>query len=107
MKGLPQKLWTRAAHHSRQVAVLSIPVSAFKVVADIYDLSNVPHHDRQEVLKVRDGDYELHAVRKGAGYWLHLFVLKGGKKMYIRMERPAATVEDVRREGRWMSQQSH
>ena len=41
------------------------------------------------------------------GYWLYLFGMKDGEKMYTRMMRPAATVEDVRREGRWMLRQGH
>ena len=54
---------------------------------------------------VRDGDYELQAVRTGKGYWLNMFVMKSGKRFYTRMVRPAATVEDVRRERRWMLRQ--
>ena len=71
------------------------------------ELQNLLHCEGQEVLKVRDGDYELTCSREGKGYWLHMFVLKGDKKMYTRMVRPAATVEDVRREGRWMLRQGH
>jgi hypothetical protein len=62
------------------------------------ELPNLPHHEGQEVLKVRDRDYELTCSREGAGCWLYMFVLNGGKKMYARMVRPAATAEDARRE---------
>ena len=43
------------------------------------DLPNLPHREGQEVLKVRDGDYELTFSGEGKGYWLYMFVLKGGK----------------------------
>jgi hypothetical protein len=59
------------------------------------------------VLKVRDGDYELQAVREGRGYWLYMFVVKDDRRHYTRMVRPASTIEDVRREGRWMLRQGH
>ena len=71
----------------------------------LYDLPNPPHHDGQNVLLVRDGDYELQAVREGEGFWLYTFVMKDGKRFYIRMVRPPATVEKVRHEGRWMLRQ--
>ena len=41
------------------------------------------------------------------GYWLYRFVMQDGKTIYICMVRPAATVEDVRRAGRWMLRQGH
>ena len=65
------------------------------------ELPNLPHCEGQEVLKVRDGDYELTCSREGRGNWLYIFVLKGGRKMV----RPAATVEDARRVGRGMLRQ--
>jgi len=66
------------------------------------DLTNLPHRDGQMVLFVRASNYELEAVREGEGYWLYLFVVKNGRVSYLSMVRPAATVEDVQREGRSM-----
>ena len=50
-------------------------------------LPNLPHREGQEVLRVRDGDYELTCSREGKGYWLYMFVMQNGRRFYTRMVR--------------------
>lgn len=70
------------------------------------ELPNVPHREGQEVLRVHDGAYLLQCEFIDGQYWLHLFVVQKDHVAYTRMVRDAATVDDVRKVGRWMLKQS-
>jgi hypothetical protein len=70
------------------------------------ELASLPHREGQEVLRVRDGAYLLSCAFTGGRYWLHLFVVQDSLVAYTRMVRGAATVDEVRKVGRWMLKQS-